>query len=209
MANVARGDNGEPMSAVYLDNNEWLADYSNVIAMSWADIKTAFEKPDHSEISPFTGFDWTKPFPGSKIDGFKAHLRIANDVPIPDSPQAHNQTTVVSAVSFGIPDSMMGTDGLPKPMDPSWYICQRYYVSTVPDPTAVVDHGCGFLSENCLSDLRTSLTANWMDADPEIPCAGWALDPVPETCEGELGQIRQDVLGKLQTTYQQTSSIKF
>lgn len=185
------------MSGVYLDNTEWLADYTNLIAMSWADIETAFEEPDHSDVAPFAGLDWTIPFPGSKVEGFKAHLRIANDVPVPDSPQAHNQTTVVSAVTLGIPDSMMGADGLPKPMDPSWYVCQHYYISAVPDPTEAIDHSCGFLSDQCLSDLRASLTATWMEADPEVPCAGWALDLIPDACDDELGLIRQDVLGKL------------
>ncbi|TDZ17901.1 hypothetical protein Cob_v009249 [Colletotrichum orbiculare MAFF 240422] len=192
---TAQAADGEPVSAVFLDNGEWLADYSNVIAMSWADIEAAFEKPDHSDIAPFTGVDWTKPFPGSSIDGFRAHLRIAHDVPVPDSAEAHNQTTVVSAVSFGIPESMMGADGLPKPMDPSWYVCQHYYVSTVPDPTAPIDHSCGFLSSQCLSDLKASLTGSWMEADPQVPCSGWALDLVPDSCESELGLIRQDVLG--------------
>lgn len=186
----------DELSYIYYDNQEFLANASNVLKISWAEVKGAFEHPDHEDTATYAGFDWTQPFPGSLIDGFKAHLRIANDVPWPET-AALNQSTEVSALTFGIPDTMMdAAKGLPKPMDASWYICQHYFVSALPDPTAPVEHDCGFLPAECRADLETSLTGGWFQEDPDVACSAFALDAVPVSCQGSLGRVRADVLGR-------------
>nr|XP_036588956.1 uncharacterized protein CTRU02_01003 [Colletotrichum truncatum]KAF6800598.1 hypothetical protein CTRU02_01003 [Colletotrichum truncatum] len=86
------------------------------------------------------------------------------------------------------------TQGLPKAMDPSWYICQHFFVGARPDPTQPIDHSCGFLLADCKADLEASLTGRWFQEDPDIACSAFALDAVPEACQGALGLVRADVL---------------
>ena len=193
---VGVGADNANTSYIALDNVEWLAASSNIIEMSWPVIQAAFQHPNRTDNASFSGRDWSKPYPGSKLDGFGVHLRIANDVPIPDGPAGKNLTTAVSAITYNIPPILMGANGLPNPMDPSWYICQHYFISTRPDPTQPVDHTCGSLPSQCLSDLKKALTADWAADDSGIPCSGYAFDLIPESCAQNLGAIRQDLLGK-------------
>ncbi|KAL3301791.1 hypothetical protein RB213_004930 [Colletotrichum asianum] len=182
------------MPYVYFENQEFLANGSNLARMSWSEIDAAFQHPAHADVATFSGLDWTKPYPGSSVDGFEAHLRIANDVPWPDS-FAKNQSTEVTALTFGLPSALMDAGkGLPLPMDSSWFICRHYFVSARPDPTEQIDHGCGFLSEECRADMETSLTGNWFQEDPDVPCSALILDPVPVSCQDTLGLVRGDVI---------------
>ncbi|KAK1972909.1 hypothetical protein LY78DRAFT_675806 [Colletotrichum sublineola] len=202
-------DADEELSYIYYDNQEFLANASNVLKISWPEVKGALEHPDHEDTATYTGFDWTQPFPGSSIDGFKIHLRIANDVPWPET-AAHNQSTEVSALTFGIPDAMMNAaKGLPKPMDASWYVCQHYFVSSLPDPTAPMDHDCGFLSTQCRADLDSSLTDRWFQEDPDVACSAFSLDAVPVSCQGSLGLIRADVLAWGSDSFEDDFTAKF
>ncbi|KAE9574759.1 hypothetical protein CGMCC3_g9242 [Colletotrichum fructicola] len=87
------------MPYVYFENQEFLANGSNLARMSWSEIEAASQHPAHVDVATFSGLDWTKPYPGSSVDGFEVHLRIANDIPWPDS-FAKNQSTEVTALTF-------------------------------------------------------------------------------------------------------------
>ena len=196
-ATGADSGDAKDKSAIYLDNTEWLADYRNVIVMHYPDIAAGFARPNRTDSAHFAGRDWTKPYPGSALEsGFGAHLRVAFDVPIPDSPGSVDQVTALSAVTYSIPESLMdGATGLPKRMHPSWYICQHHIITTLPDPAGPIHHGCGgFLPPKCLDQLRTMVTRDWA-ADPSLPCSGFALDLTPEACDDSVGMVRQDVFG--------------
>ncbi|KZL74221.1 hypothetical protein CT0861_01766 [Colletotrichum tofieldiae] len=184
----------DSMSYIYYDNQEFLVSMPNLAKISWTEVEAAFDRPAHVDVASYGGLDWTKPYPGSPVDGFQAHLRIANDVPWPAS-FATNETTEVTALTFSIPESLMDrSQGLPKPMDPSWFICQHYFVSTRPDPVEAVDHSCGFLSAECRADMELSLTGGWAQEDPDVPCSALILDPIPVSCQDTLGLIRGDVI---------------
>lgn len=192
---AAQAIQDDTTSYIFYDNIEWLSNNSNIIPMSYPSIQEAFANPNKRDSASFPGLDWTKPFPGELIDGFGAHLRVAHDVEVPESVMP-NVTTQVSAITYNIPQAMMDGSGGPKAMDPSWYICQHYYVSTRPDPTQDVDHSCGFLPDACLADLNASLTESWGKLDDSIPCSGYALGSIPTSCRETLGPVRSDVLGK-------------
>ncbi|GJC87011.1 hypothetical protein ColLi_09849 [Colletotrichum liriopes] len=179
------------MSWIYYDNIQYISNASNVVKIAWADVQPAFEKPAHTDTATYTGVDWTKPFPGESIDGFQAHLRIANDVPFPESVE-HGVFTELAAITYSLPESMT-KDGLPKAMDPSWYICQHYMVTTKVDPTKPVDHACGFLPDECRADLEASLAEEWGIHGLEGLCGRFALEYVPVSCQDYLGWITQDV----------------
>src|ERR1700761_5194960 len=96
-----------------------------------------------------------------------ARLRIAYDVPVPEA-VVHNSTTAVASLSFSIPKAMMGTNNLPKSMDPSWAICRHIYISTKIDSlTATSTDSCSFLPPKCAADVKTSLTKGWMTQDSD------------------------------------------
>ncbi|KAJ0340031.1 hypothetical protein COL26b_012722 [Colletotrichum chrysophilum] len=117
------------MTYIFFENQEFLANGSNVARISWSDIEGAFQHPDQADLATFGGLDWTKPYPGSSVDGFEAHLRIANDVPWPDS-VGKNLTTKVTALTFGLPAVLMDPGKtLPLPMDPTWFICRHYLLA--------------------------------------------------------------------------------
>ncbi|KAJ8058601.1 hypothetical protein OCU04_012778 [Sclerotinia nivalis] len=181
-------------SYVYLHNTDYIANASNVVEASWADLAVAFQTPSETNSAAYSGFDWTKPFPGTPLKGFGAHLRIVNDTPFSNT-TVYNQSTEVTAITSSIPDLLMGSDGVPLDMDSSWYICQHYLVSTLPDPTHPNDESCGFLPEQCQADLKADLTTPWGKLDLTIPCSGLALDTIPNSCEENLGMIHADVLG--------------
>lgn len=186
-----KSNNG--MTYMFYEKTEFLSNSSNVVKIAWADVQSAFKHPDHADVATHAGIDWTKPFPGSTIDGFQTHLRIANDVPFPES-TVHDQFTEVTAITYSLPESMM-KDGVPKAMDPSWYICRHYIVTDKIDPTGPVDHTCGFLPQECRADLESSLTENWTKEDPEYPCSALGFDYVPVSCQDYLGRITQHVEG--------------
>ncbi|KAH8664682.1 hypothetical protein BX600DRAFT_437216 [Xylariales sp. PMI_506] len=182
-------------SNIYLDNGDYIANASNVVQISWPALEAGFSSPNETDSASFDGFDWTKPYPGTPLAGFAAHLRIADDVAWPDT-VGDNQTTAASAITYSVPSALMGADGVPLSPDPSWYICQHYFVSTWPDPTLAIDHSCGFLTSQCLADLRSNLTEFWgLRGNPTIPCSGMVFDTVPATCQGALGLVTADVLG--------------
>ncbi|GKT63552.1 hypothetical protein ColTof4_04860 [Colletotrichum tofieldiae] len=143
----------DEMSWIYYDNIQYISNASNVVKIAWADVQPAFEKPAHTDTATYTG----------------AHLRIANDVPFPESVE-HGVFTELAAITYSLPESMT-KDGLPMAMDPSWYICQHYMVTTKVDPTKPVDHACGFLPDECRADLEASLAEEWGIHGPEGLCA--------------------------------------
>ncbi|KAJ4398158.1 hypothetical protein N0V85_006355 [Neurospora sp. IMI 360204] len=167
--NPALAEESTDTSYIYFDNTQYLAASSNVVPMSWSTLQAAFASPNRSDIASWTGLDWTKPYPGSPLSGFTTHLRIADE-----------------------------ENGLPKSMHSSWYICQHYYISTLPDPTSDIAHDCSFLPSQCQKDLKASLTKNWGkfkdDPNSNTMCSGWALDYITESCQGTLGRLQQDVL---------------
>ncbi|OIW32666.1 hypothetical protein CONLIGDRAFT_660508 [Coniochaeta ligniaria NRRL 30616] len=186
----------EDSSYIYFDNIPYLANASNVVSMSWPDLKAAFTSPNKSDIASFEGFDWTKPYPGRAVSSFSAHLRIADEVPFPDTVTTENVFTDVTALTFVIPPSLMGSDGLPKAMDPSWFICQHFFVSNVPDPTEDVAHDCSFLPAACQTDLVNSLVDSWGSLYNETGamCGANALDRIAPSCRDPLGAVTADVL---------------
>ncbi|KAK3334264.1 hypothetical protein B0H65DRAFT_481929 [Neurospora tetraspora] len=178
------------ISYIYFDNTQYLAAAYNVVQMSWSTLQAAFASPNRSDIASFT----------RPLSGFTAHLRIADEVRFPPAVTDENVTTNVAALNFGIPPSMRKENGLPKSMHSSWYVCQHYYISTLPDPTSDIAHDCSFLPSQCQKDLKASLTQNWgaFKSDPEsgTMCSGWALDTITESCQTTLGRVTADVLGK-------------
>ncbi|GAM42378.1 hypothetical protein TCE0_044f16297 [Talaromyces pinophilus] len=106
-----------------------------------------------------------------------------------------NATTVLSSLTFGIPDSM-SSGGQPLPMDPSWYICRHVFISTKPEAKLAVDGGskCGFLSETCQADLKASLTQDWGNAADGTMCSALGFDAIPPSCQNSFGFARQDVM---------------
>lgn len=184
------------MSPIFADAIEFLPNVSNIVNVSYPTLQVAFKTPNLSDNASMTGFDWTEPFPGSKIDGHKAYMRVAYDVPIPED-IVQNATTAVSSLTFSIPDSMMQKNkNLPKPMDPSWYICRHIFISTKPDSSTPVNHDCDFLGSKCQDDLRSSLTKTWMKEMPNVPCTGLGFDPLPKSCWDTFGYARADVMGR-------------
>ncbi|KAF6834629.1 hypothetical protein CMUS01_06101 [Colletotrichum musicola] len=186
----------EDVSFIWLDNTVYFANESTIVKMSWPVLKDAFASPSRSDIASYSGFDWTQPYPGAPLDGFSAHLRIANELPFPSSVIAENVRTNVAAISYGIPPSLMGGDGFPKSMDPSWYICQHYFISTVPDPTADVKNDCSFLPTECQQDLKDRLVKSWGSFEDETGamCGANALELITPSCRDTLGLVRADVL---------------
>ncbi|EGO57222.1 hypothetical protein NEUTE1DRAFT_121728 [Neurospora tetrasperma FGSC 2508] len=186
-------------SYIYFDNTQYLAASSNVVPMSWSTLEAAFASPNRSDIASFTGLDWTKPYPGSPLPGFTAHLRIADEVRFPPAVTDENVSTNVAALNFGIPSSIRKENGLPRSMHSSWYVCQHYYISTLPDPTSDIAHDCSFLPSQCQKDLIASLTQNWgafkSNPDSNTMCSGWALDTITESCQSTLGRVKADILG--------------
>ncbi|KAL1856435.1 hypothetical protein Daus18300_010702 [Diaporthe australafricana] len=204
---TAQSLEGDTTSYIFYDNIDWLSNTSNITPLSYSSMQKSFANPSRRDSAQFSGLDWTKPFPGEPIDGFGAHLRVAHDVEVPESVMP-NVTTQVSAITYSIPEAMMDGGSVPKAIDPSWYICQHYYVSTRPDPTLDVDHSCGFLPERCLADLNASLTENWGNLDDTIPCSGYALGSIPVSCRDTLGPVRSDVLGWDLSLFQDPASAK-
>ncbi|KAJ5773845.1 hypothetical protein N7457_008741 [Penicillium paradoxum] len=196
------------MSPIYIDNDEYFMNGSNIGSVAFSDIQAAFKSPNLTDEVTFSGYDWTKPFPGSAISGFKTHLRVAYDVPI-SGDVVEDATTALTSLTYSIPESMMQSDGtLPKPVDPSWYICRHIFVGTKPKISDKIDSACDFLGSECITDLKSSLTKDWMNVTPEVPCSGLGFDPIPSSCRKIFGFARMDVLGQytLPTTSEESCS---
>ncbi|KAK2017154.1 hypothetical protein LZ32DRAFT_551605 [Colletotrichum eremochloae] len=193
---VASAVGVQETSYIYFDNTPYLANASNVVEVSWPSLQAAFSSPNRSDLADYRGFDWTQPYPGTTLPGFSAHLRIADELAFPNSVTTENVRTNVAAISYGIPPSLMESDGFPKSMDSSWYICQHYYVSTVPDPTEEVEHDCSFLPTQCQQDLKSSLVKNWgtFESETGAMCGANALELITPSCRDALGLVRADVL---------------
>ncbi|KAK2060412.1 hypothetical protein LY76DRAFT_509962 [Colletotrichum caudatum] len=183
-------------SYIYFDNSPYLSNPSNVVEFSWPSLKAALTSPNRSDVASYTGFDWTLPYPGTPLSGFSTHLRIADDLNFPDSVTTENVRTNVASISYGVPPPLMNSDGFPKGMDSSWYICQHYFVSTVPDPTKEVDHDCSFLPKQCQQDLKSSLVKKWgtFISETGAMCGANALELITPSCRDALGLVRADVL---------------
>ncbi|GJC99666.1 alpha-glucanase [Colletotrichum higginsianum] len=97
--------------------------------------------------------------------------------------------------------------GTPKAMGPSWNICQHYVVTNKIDPTKPVGHGCGFLPDECRSDLESSLTKEWGIRGVEGMCSNFALEHVPlssygsEVLADEEGAKESDMEGFVGLVY--------
>jgi hypothetical protein len=187
----------EDSSYIYFDNTPYLANGSNVVSMSWPHLKAAFTSSQQVGYRYLRGLRLTKPYPGRALSSFSAHLRIADDVPFPRTVTTEDVFTNGAPLTFGIPPSLMGSNGLPKALDPSWFICQ-HFVSTVPDPTQDVKHDCSFLPTACQIDLVNSLVNSWgsLYNDTGAMCGANALDRIVPSCRDPLGVRTADVLGK-------------
>ncbi|KAB8256150.1 hypothetical protein BDV32DRAFT_153585 [Aspergillus pseudonomiae] len=181
-------------SPVYIDYNELFINSSNILAVPYENVTAAFKTPVSIYSTAVDGFDWTQPYPGSRKDGHTAYLEIAQEMPLSES-IVQNSTTVLSSLTFGIPNSM-SSGGQPLAMDPSWYICRHVFISTKPEAKLAVDSGskCDFLPCTCQDDLRTSLTQDWGKAANGTMCSALGFDPIPPSCQGSFGFARQDVM---------------
>lgn len=181
-------------SPVYIDYGEFFMNSSNVLAVPYQNVTAAFTTPVAVNSTAIDGFDWTQPYPGSRRDGHTVYLEIAQEMPLSAS-IVENSTTVLSSLTFGIPDSMR-SGGQPLAMDPSWYICRHVFISTKPEAKAAVDGGrrCDFLSQACRADLKTSLTQDWGTAADGTMCSALGFDPIPPSCQDAFGFARQDVM---------------
>ncbi|KAE8327991.1 hypothetical protein BDV39DRAFT_204394 [Aspergillus sergii] len=181
-------------SPVYIDYNEFFINSSNILTVPYKDVTAAFETPVATHSTVIDGFDWTQPYPGSHRDGHMAYLEIAQEMPLSAS-IVENATTVLSSLTFGIPDSM-SSGGQPLAMDPSWYICRHVFISTKPEAKRAVDGGnkCDFLGQICQADLKTSLTQDWGKAAEGTMCSALGFDAIPPSCQDSFGFARQDVM---------------
>ncbi|EHK43109.1 hypothetical protein TRIATDRAFT_34746 [Trichoderma atroviride IMI 206040] len=205
---------GSPFTTpAFLDNGEFFMDQGNVIQMNWPNVSDAFSTHVAMASASFPGWDWTRPWPGGDmVDGHSVHLTVAPEV-LTDPAVVVDATTVLSSLTFGIPDSMV-SGGKALPMDPSWYICRHVFITTKPEAKKSADrgHGCGFLEQACLDDLEFILSNGWGKTDNNTMCAQLAFDPLPESCGSSFGYARQDswfadntviansVLGPLETS---------
>ncbi|KAK5993502.1 hypothetical protein PT974_06934 [Cladobotryum mycophilum] len=181
-----------PISPVYIDYNEFFMNSSNILASPYDSVTTAFKKPVAINSTAIGSFDWTQPYPGSRRDGHTAYLEVGQEMPLSAS-IVENATSVLSSLTFGIPDSM-SSGGQPLAMDPS---------------------KCDFLSQACQADLKTSLTKDWGKVEDGTTCSALGFDAIAPSCQDSFGFARQDVmafdaafianttLGALQTSKEQ------
>ncbi|KAB8211039.1 hypothetical protein BDV34DRAFT_220209 [Aspergillus parasiticus] len=181
-------------SPVYIDYNEFFINSSNILTVPYENVTAAFKTPVATHSTVIDGFDWTQAYPGSHRDGHMTYLEISQEMPLSSS-IVENATTVLSSLTFGIPDSM-SSGGQPLPMDPSWYICRHVFISTKPEAKLAVDGGnkCDFLSQTCQADLKTSLTQDWGKAADGTMCSALGFDAIPPSCQDSFGFARQDVM---------------
>lgn len=133
--------------------------------------------------------------------GFQTNLTVALDVSGTET-QAQNATTALSSLTFGVPDNLWdAATGALKPMDKSWYACRHTYISVeaMPREGLYAGEGCGFLPDDCIKDLQSSMAKNWGQAADDTTsymCSGYTMDYIPKSCRGVVGLIREDVTGK-------------
>lgn len=196
-AALAQDPNSGPWTLVYEDNVEYVANGSNIITMSLPLLQTRLGAPNATDTADISGFDWTKPYPGSAIQGHVANLRVAYDVAAPEE-VVQDSTSTITSLTYSIPDSMVD-DGEDNPMDPSWYVCRHIFISSNPGITASAsatspfDHTCGFLGNQCLADLQETLTSQWGTYIPGYMCSSLTLEPIPESCWDTFGFARATV----------------
>ncbi|KAB8266985.1 hypothetical protein BDV30DRAFT_244753 [Aspergillus minisclerotigenes] len=181
-------------SPVYIDYNEFFINSSNILTVPYEDVTAAFKTPVATHSTAIEGFDWTQPYPGSRRDGHMVYFEISQEMPLSAS-IVENATTVLSSLTFGIPDSM-SSGGQPLAMDPSWCICRHVFISTKPEAKLAVDgdRNCDFLSHTCQADLKASLTQYWGKASEYTMCSALGFDAIPPSCQDSFGFARQDVM---------------
>jgi hypothetical protein len=194
-----RGVNAkEDTTLLYWENIPELVYTKNQHEVPLSTFQSSLKVPNVSTETFFDGFDLTQPFPGTKLSGYKAHLRVAYDFPISDD-QVDNSTTAITSITFGAPSSMIGKDGNIKPMDPSWQVCRTTFVSLLKNQTdaAKSDDTCNFLSPKCISDLKAELTENWMGVkwQTKFLCSVLPDHPIPKSCEEFFGKAVSEVRG--------------
>ncbi|KAL7923816.1 hypothetical protein ACQKWADRAFT_325559 [Trichoderma austrokoningii] len=182
------------VSPIYVDYSEFFVNYSNILTVPYDSIINASKTPVTINSTAIDGYDWTQSYPGSHKDGHMAYLEVSHEMPLPAS-VVENATTVLSSLTFEIPDSMRsGVRALP--MDPSWYICRHIFISSKPEVKQAVDGDskCNFLPHACQVDLKISLTQHWGKADNNTMCSTLSLDAIPPSCRDAFGYARQDVM---------------
>jgi hypothetical protein len=181
-------------SPIFIDYGEFFMNGSNILSVPYQNVTAAFTTPVAINSTTVNGFDWTQPYPGSSKDGHTVYLKVAQEMALPES-IVENATTVLSSLTFGIPDSMI-SGSQPLAMDASWYICRHVFISTKPEVKLAVDGGsnCGFLSNTCQADLKASLTRDWGNAADGTMCSALGFDPIPPSCQDSFGFARQDVM---------------
>lgn len=63
-------------SYYYLENFEFFGNSSNIHSAPYGDVNKSFATPVAAKSAAIQGYDWTKPFPGSKLDGHGVYLSI-------------------------------------------------------------------------------------------------------------------------------------
>lgn len=167
---------------------------SNIVDFNYANITHGFQSSVSSNVTTYTGHDWTKPYPGAPVDGFTVRLNVSSEVYANASAVGGDLSTVLSSLTFGTPSSLM-SGATPRPMDPSWSVCRHIFVSTNPGVKAAVDggSGCAFLPSACLADLKQSLTSSWGAESDTSMCSQLSFDIIPQSCLGSFGLARQAV----------------
>ena len=182
-------------SPYYLTDGQFFMNGSNIVTGDWTNLSTAFVNPVATHATPITGYDWTKPFPGSALSGHTVNLTIAHEMHI-SADVVEDSTTVLSSLTFGTPASIMADSSQPKAMDQSWYVCRHVFISTDPAVKQKVDGGAGtsLLPAACQTDLKTSLTRDWGTLDATYMCGALGFDSIPASCVDSFGFSRQDVM---------------
>ena len=182
-------------SPYYLTDGQFFMNGSNIVTGDWTNLSTAFVNPVATHATPITGYDWTKPFPGSALSGHTVNLTIAHEMHI-SADVVEDSTTVLSSLTFGTPASIMADSSQPKAMDQSWYVCRHVFISTDPAVKQKVDGGAGtsLLPAACQTDLKTSLTQDWGTLDATYMCGALGFDSIPASCVDSFGFSRQDVM---------------
>ncbi|MBE3047660.1 hypothetical protein IMZ48_35135 [Candidatus Bathyarchaeota archaeon] len=195
LAATAQTENeDEEQAPIWFDNVEEMSNPDNFAMVPWAPLKDRYDDPDLFDSLEHGGYDWTQPFPGSKLDsGFVASLLVVDEIPLPAELGGFNETTAVSTIKHSIPETLMDGD-VPKKMDASWTVCRHYFITTNVTDTQG-DHECAFIPEQCREDLVKELTVDWL-TEEQTACSRMTPDPIPESCWGDLGFSRQIMFRK-------------
>ncbi|KFZ03285.1 hypothetical protein V502_11078 [Pseudogymnoascus sp. VKM F-4520 (FW-2644)] len=181
----------------YLTNDQFFMNGSNIVTSDWSsNVSVAFSKPVAVNSTLITGYDWTKPFPGTALSGHSVNLTVSQEMHISED-IVEDATTVLSSLTFGSPAEIMVNQDQPKPMDQSWFVCRHVFISTKPEAKQAVDSGgkCSFMPSTCQNDLKMSLTQDWGKLDDTYMCGALIFDAIPPSCVNSFGFARQDVMG--------------